>query len=262
MVILRLRVVYAATLPLLLVGCADFAQPLNGGSSALPQEEIRLQALETKLVDVSRKVDNLNLASQSRDNIRLGDEMRGLRGDVEGLRYLIESSSKRNQELYVDMDKRIQALESSGRSTRLSIENQLSLPSGAQTASTPEEEATYLKVFDLLKSNKYDEAITGFQEMLSKWPEGRYADNAHYWMGESYYAKKDFSAALQSFRAVLDQYPGSPKAADALFKSGLAHQQLGQTDVARATLQKVIDNHPGSSAAALARSRLEQLKTP
>lgn len=246
----------------LLAGCADFAGPLDGGSSVLPPEEVRTQVIETKLADLSRRVENLNLASQSRDSIRLGDEMRGLRGDVENLRYLIDGSSKRSQELYVDMDKRIRALESSGHSARLVIENQIAASVTANVPSTPEEEATYLKVFDRLKASKYDEAIQGFQDMLSKWPNGHYADNAHYWIGESYYAKKDFNAALQAFQAVIDQHPSSPKVPDALFKLGLTQQQLGQLDAARSSLQKVIDAYPSSSAAALAKSRLEQLKAP
>ncbi len=241
-----------------LCGCADFAQPLNSGE--LPSEEIRMQAAETKLADLSRRVDNLNLAAQSRDTIRLGDEMRGLRGDVENLRYLIESASKRNQELYVDLDKRLQTLESSGRSARLTIENQIVAPPPA--VATPEEEATYLKVFDLLKASKYDEAISGFQEMIGRWPKGRYADNAHYWLGESHYAKKDYHTALDAFQKLLEQFPASAKAPDALLKSGLCYQQMGQPDAARERLQKVIDNHPNSSAAALAKARLEQLKTP
>ncbi len=247
---------------MLLSGCADFAQPLGGNSSTLPPEEIRTQAIESKLVDLGRRVDNLNLASQSRDNIRLGDEMRALRGDVENLRYLIESSSKRSQELYVDMDKRILALESSRRSTQLSISNQLEGASSLATTATPEEEATYLRVFEFLKAGRHDEAIAGFQEMQSKWPQGRYADNALYWLGESYYIKKSFNLAQQSFQAVLDKHPTSPKAPDALFKLGLTHQQLNHPDSARDAFQKVIQDHPNSSAAALARSRLEQLKTP
>ena len=221
-----------------------------------------MQAIETKLADLGRRVENLNLAAQSHDNSRLNDGMRSLHGEVENLRYLIENSTKRSQELYVDLDKRMQALESSGRLTRLTIDNQTAAPSGSPATATPEEETAYLKVFESLKASKHDEAIAGFQDILTKWPNGRYADNALYWIGESYYAKKDFNAALQSFQSVLDRHPNSLKAPDALFKLGLTQQQLGQADSARDSLNKVIQTYPNSSAAALARTRLEQLKTP
>jgi tol-pal system protein YbgF len=115
-------------------------------------------------------------------------------------------------------------------------------------------------VFEKLKGGKYDDAIAGFKDQLQRWPEGHYADNAWYWMGESYYVKHDYPAALTSFRTLLDKFPSSAKVPDALLKVGLTQVEQKKKDEGKATLQKVVKDYPDSNAANLARQRLEQLK--
>lgn len=257
---LRRRRLGALGLALALSGCQDFGGPIGGSGPYSPPvspQEARLQALEAKIGDVARKVDNLTFAAQSQSITKLEAEVRSLRGDVERMRYDLDASDKRARELYQDLDKRITRIENEGRA-RLSMEPRLAQP--PPVPPSQEEEATYGAVFDQLRAAKYDEAITGFKDLLTRWPQGRYADNAWYWMGESYYAKKDYGAALDAFQSLRSQFPASAKAADALFKIGLCQLEKKQKDEARASWQKVVADYPGSSAAGLARQRLEQLK--
>jgi tol-pal system protein YbgF len=161
------------------------------------------------------------------------------------------------RELYQDLDRRMTRLENEGRA-RLSMEPRIAAP--PPTPPSQEEEATYTAVFEQLRAGKYDESIAGFKDLLGKWPQGRYADNAWYWLGESHYARKDFEAALEAFRSLLSQFPTSPKAADALFKVGLCQAEKKQKNEARASWQQVIEEYPNSNAAGLAKQRLDQLK--
>jgi len=123
-----------------------------------------------------------------------------------------------------------------------------------------EEESTYLAVFELLRAGRYDEAIAGFKDVTVRWPQGKYADNAWYWLGESYYAKKDYDNALDAFRNLATRFPASAKMPDALLKIGMAQAEKKQVAEAKATLQKVIADYPTSNAASLAKTRLDQLK--
>jgi tol-pal system protein YbgF len=241
----------------LLGGCADFGKPIGGNAPLSPQEQ-RLQAIETRLAEVTRKVENLNFASQNQGLSKLEAEVRGLRGEVERMRYDLETNEKRARDLYQDLDRRLTKVENEGRSAKLSMEPRLSQPPPVPAAQ--EEETSYLGVFDKLRGGKYDEAITGFRAHLERWPDGRYAHNAWYWMGEAYYAKRDYDAALESFRTVLDKFPDSAKAPDAMLKTGMAQLEKKQKGEAKATLQNVVAKYPDSNAATVARQRLEQIK--
>lgn len=242
---------------LALGACADFGAPIGGSAPLSPQEQ-RLQGIEARLGDVTRKVDNLNFAAQSQGVSALEAEVRGLRGDVERLRFDLDSGNKRSRELYQDLDRRITALENASRSAHLAMTPQIAQP--PPVPPSQEEESAYLAVFDKLKAGKYDDAIAGFKDQLQRWPDGRYADNAWYWMGESYYVKHEYDAALTSFRTVLDKFTSSAKAPDAQLKVGLTLIEMKKKDEGRASLQKVVKDYPDSNAATLARQRLDQLK--
>ena len=245
---------------LLLGACQDFGGPIGGGrgQQVSPQEQ-RLQAIEQRLADVTRKLENLNFAAQSQGISRLESEVRGLRGEVESLRYALETNEKRSRDLYQDLDRRLTKLENE-RGSRLSMDSRIAAPPPVQQSQSQEEEAGYLAAFDKLRGGKYDEAIKGFSEVVERWPEGKYADNAWYWMGESYYAKRDYDAALTSFGTVLQKFPQSPKAPDALLKTGMAQLEKKDKAEAKATLQRVVKDYPESNAANVARQRLAQLK--
>ena len=251
-----------------IAGCAstNYGGPING-EQALSPEERRLQAVETRLAELSRKVSSTEAGREQKN----AEELGRLRGLIEQLRYDFDQAQRRNSEAIVGMDARIKGLEAEavGRADG-SSSGGVAAPSGNAPAAAPEapaplssaadEEAQYLKSFDLLKGGKYDEAISGFKGMLAKYPQGNYSDNAWYWTGESYYIKKDFGNALASYRSLLEKFGSSPKVPDALLKTGIIQQEQKKTDAAKAAYNRVIKEFPNSSAAIQARTRLGQLR--
>ena len=267
-----------------LAGCASTGR-VDGGADVLSPEERRLQTVETRMAEMSRRLNGINYAGLDQDNLKLRDEIRSLRGEVERLRYDYESQSKRNKDQYLDLDRRLQRFEGGAAAVvpapgsaavAPSAASAMATPASPSAASavstaapvvisnggggTPEEENAYLTTFDLLKNGKYDDAIRGFRSMLDKWPQGKYADNATYWMGESFYVKADYKSALNAFQSVLSKFPSSSRAPDAMLKVGLSQLELKQTDQGRATLQKVMQTYPTANAASLAKQRLESIK--
>lgn len=268
---------------IILSGCAsDLGGPVNGGQQALSPEERRMQALEAKVVQMQRKLDALNTTRFDDDNQRLKDDMRTLRGDVEKTRFDYVAQDRRSKELYSDLDRRLQRLESRPATASSVPDYGASVPSatlnvppatsgGMATGSTtalvvspqlgsPEEEGAYLATFDQLKTGKYDEAIRGFRSMLDKWPNGRYADNAAYWMGEANYVKRDYESAVTAFQTVLQKYPSSAKTPDAMLKIGLSYTELKQADQAKTIFQQLVQKYPSSNAAKLAGQRLSSTR--
>ncbi|NKN34400.1 tol-pal system protein YbgF [Marichromatium bheemlicum] len=132
-----------------------------------------------------------------------------------------------------------------------------SLPS-PETALGDERDA-YGKAFDLLKARKYDQARTAFATLLERYPQGRFADNARYWLGETFYVQRDYSAALTAFDELVRRHPASAKVPGALLKMGYIHFEQRDFEQSRARLEQVIDNYPNSTEARLARARLDRL---
>ena len=118
--------------------------------------------------------------------------------------------------------------------------------------------ADYRTAVDMVKGGKYSDAITALRTFLAHYPRHDYADNAQYWIGEAFYAQKDYPHALAEFRATIETYPRGNKVPDALLKVGYCYQALGQAEKARAVLEQVVTLYPKSEPAALAAKRLEQ----
>jgi tol-pal system protein YbgF len=104
--------------------------------------------------------------------------------------------------------------------------------------------------------------VNSFRAFLEQYPFGRFAPNAHYWLGELYLVAEppDPELARQSFKLLLDQYPEDPKVPDALYKLGRVHFIKGNRDRSREYLDRVIaqygdENHP---AAQLARDFIDE----
>jgi tol-pal system protein YbgF len=115
----------------------------------------------------------------------------------------------------------------------------------------------YRAAVELVKAGKTEESVTALRSFLRTYPRHEYADNAQYWLGEAFYASKDYQHALVEFRATIETYPRGNKVPDALLKVGYCYQALGQADKARAVLEQVVNLYPKSEPAALAAKRLE-----
>ena len=115
---------------------------------------------------------------------------------------------------------------------------------------------SYRSAVELVKAGKHDEAVAALRAFLKTYPRHDYADNAQYWLGESFYAQKDYPHALSEFRATIETYPRGNKVPDALLKVGYCYQALGQGDKAKAVLEQVVNLYPKSEPAVLASKKL------
>jgi tol-pal system protein YbgF len=113
-------------------------------------------------------------------------------------------------------------------------------------------EQMYRCGLSLVYARQYDEAIQGLSMFLRFYPRSSLADNAVYWIGECYYARKHYQTALSYFHRVLAEYPRGNKVADAKLKTALAHISLRNYAEGCRWLNEVIYRHPRSEAASKA----------
>ena len=229
---------------------------------------------------------------------QLQDEVRMLRGMLEDQTIQLENLSNRQRDQYLDLDKRITGTRGSSNGPMLSgspvnttgamtapattqpairedtpdVRPALDTPSSVTAIATPDtqaremaaspeaEKAAYDQGFQSLKDLKYADAAQQFSAFVVQYPNSDYADNAQYWLGESYYVTRNYDIALEAFQKLLSNYPDSPKVPDGLLKIGYTHYELKQWDQARAALVQVQEQYPDTTLARLAGSRLRSMK--
>ena len=258
------------------------------GQSRLSLAE-RVDQLERQ---VQGSGESNNLSEIMLRNQELQAEVQSLRGLVEQQAFEIEGLKKRQRDQYVDLDSRLQRLEGgmtvpsrpqSSQPMEATAPEQLSLeeptptavpslqptPSvppgaetvgGALTAPTPEEKLAYETAFEALKQGRYAESSQLFSAFLQQHPDGEYAANATYWLGESYYVTQNYQIALETFQSLLSRFPDSRKAPDGLLKIGYCQYELGDTQRAATTLNEVVSRYPDTPVARLAQGRLRALR--
>ncbi len=123
-----------------------------------------------------------------------------------------------------------------------------------------DEQASYDTAFAALREGRYAESARRFSSFLEQFPNGDLADNATYWLGESYYVTQNYRIALDTFKSLLDRFPQSAKAADAQLKLGYCHYELREWNEAEAALNEVVRLYPDTTVARLAQGRLRALR--
>lgn len=231
------------------------------------QDEVRM--LTGMLEDQAMELENL--ANRQRDQyLDLDQRITGLRGLPPGTSLSTESVTT------AGASGRFQPAEPVVRDEipedRPEVRPELNTPSSVTAIATPDTQARemvlspeaekelYDLAFQSLKDLKYADAAEQFLDFLGKYPNSDYADNAQYWLGESYYVTRNYDIALEAFQGLLASYPDSPKIADGLLKIGYTHYELKQWDQARAALSQVQEQYPDTTLARLAGSRLRTMK--
>lgn len=123
-----------------------------------------------------------------------------------------------------------------------------------------EESKDYEDAMKLLEEKNYRVAIVRLKDFLRKHPQSELADNAQYWIGECYYALKEFDQAILEFNEVRLNYPKGDKAPAALLKQAFAFAELGGQVETRFIFQELVEQYPESEEAAKAKEKLERLE--
>jgi tol-pal system protein YbgF len=239
---------------------AAVAAVLAGCATTPPEEDPvvqKLTELDSRLLRLERVLANQSLLDLSQRLEAAQAETRTIRGQLEELQHSVQKTQDQQRELYGDVDRRLAAVEgtgvaAAGAAAASRSASGLPVPQG-------DDRANYQAAFDLLKDGKYPEAISGFKQFLTTFPDSALADNAQYWLGEAHYVTKAFPDALRDFRIVLEKYPDSRKIPDALLKIGYCNYELKNYPEARSALGQVVQRFGDTTAARLASQRLAKM---
>lgn len=129
----------------------------------------------------------------------------------------------------------------------------------ADSAPTPRQQ--YDRALALLRSQKFSGAERAFRGFIEKTPpEHVLQANAHYWLAETYYFRRDYQRAAYTFADGFQKYPDGGKAPDSLLKLGMSLGKLGQKQKACTAFSRLLANFPKAGKSIKRRVVREQRK--
>jgi tol-pal system protein YbgF len=224
-------------------------------------QEARKQAADAKAMVESLKLD-----------------VQTLRGEVEALKFQSGGGGKIDELVRrLDaLDSRIAAAEQARGGAPTGAPPATGTETGgsamAPTPSAPQSPLASIQVpggapseyrdgIDLLRRGDNGGAIQKLREFLRKSPKSDLADDAQYWIGEAYFASRDYNRAILEFNEVLLRYPKGDKVPAALLRQALAFAELGDKVDARLVLQKLVSEHGDAPEAEKGRQKLSELSS-
>lgn len=283
---MRLPILTLFSCAFLLTGCVALQQDMAIMEDRLLTLEVQNQELQKQLksdLDTfgkNRQSSERNLRAQvagmNANMESLQQDVRLLTGRVEELEYVInrkfsgtEASGKKNSERLDEVglslakiDQRLIQLEQ-----YLNVERKSGAPvatpgtQGDAKAPGPaadSEKSIYATARQAYDNGELDKARQQFQKLIQKYPKSENADNAQFWIGESYYREKWYERAILEYQTVLEKYPKGNKVPAAMLKQGLALLQIGEKSSARLILQELVKKYPKASESKVASKKLKE----
>jgi tol-pal system protein YbgF len=123
-------------------------------------------------------------------------------------------------------------------------------------------EQLFARAMSQFRNGELGQAILDFEDFLNKHPGHALAGSAQFWIGEAYFAARDFQHAAAEYRKAVDLAPKGEKTPEAMFKLGLAYLSLKRPDRARDIWTELIRDFPQSEAAQRARTTIREAPAP
>jgi tol-pal system protein YbgF len=214
-------------------------------------------------------------AGQNADIDQLQEEIRTLKGKLEETDYLLKQKIQAFEELNEQREKKLETLDKASnlnkdRIARLeqylnfdsthsvqkkkSVSGKTSDKRGKHKLS---EDEAYQDAKQAYDKDDFNAAREGFQKFIKEYPKSINADNAQFWIGETYYREKWYEKAILEYQKVIENYPKGNKVTASLLKQGFAFLNLGDKVNSRLILSELIKKYPKSNEAKIAERKLK-----
>ena len=218
------------------------------------KEEV--QQLNSRIVQQSESLLQSNAEVTTKVG-QIDDKLQNVQGSIEQTTYRVDTLAQQLTQAQRDIAdlKNSRSASPAGASPPGTIQDEVNVESSS--SSDPLE--VYQSAYRDYQRGSFDLALEGFRDFVKENPSSDLADNAAYWIGESFYSQKKYRDAIQQFDSVINTYPKSEKVPASLLKKGYAFVELGQRAQGIVQLQYVVHEHPRSEESPLARQKLKAL---
>ena len=259
-------------------------------SSCVSQQDLQMQRdlmeMKRRLGDAERALEEIqadttggvraHVDTLARNQADFQAELDGIRVDLQSMQGGAGDQARVNDELrqeltllrdeltlqLADHDQRLAKLEASTTTTADPVAAKPAPAKVVVTATpTPAGESAPELYDRALKTIREDQQFAEGRELmenfLKRYPEHDLAVNAEYWVGETYYAEKNFEKAILTFEEIIQEYGEHPKVASAMLKQALAFDATGDDATAKLLLERVVETFPLSDEAKKAKEKLQ-----
>lgn len=212
-----------------------------------------------KQMEMESRLEQLVQANAT-DSVRLGQlatDVKEMQARVDRVSSGMDELKQKDRDVASSLEtisQRIEELSASRSTPKIEVVNRENTPVDKDA----EQQQAYMKAFGLFSANNYSSAITEFEAYLKNYPNGEYAGNAQYWIGECFYTQHSYREALEAFNRVVRNYPKGTKVPDAMLKIAFTFISINEPEKGKDALQALIEKYPKSQAAAKARERLSR----
>ena len=154
-------------------------------------------------------------------------EIARLRGQIEVLANEIANAQKRQKDFYADLDARINKLEP----------RQVNIDGKTAEVDPERNEVLRRRHGHCSRPATTRPPPRALQDFVRRYPDSGYAANAQYWLGNAYYAQRDYKNAIAAQEVVVSNYQDSPKAPDAMLNIASSYTELKDKKNAKKALQ-------------------------
>ena len=219
--------------------------------STQPQEKKQDDLITLLEVDEGKKTDKPGGQTTGVEDKRV---LR-LQTEVDDLQKQVRQKDMEITNLESQLASREQTMQT--QSPSLPVDYSYTPPPSQRSSSSDAYVNSYNDALSLFHERQYQNAIREFEQLLSSDMNHSYADNAQYWIGESYYALGRYQEAIMAFEKVFT-FPQSNKNDWAQFKIGQCYFKMGDREQAQQEFQQLIDNYSDSELVPRARNYLAQ----
>ncbi|WP_340109089.1 tol-pal system protein YbgF [Pikeienuella sp. HZG-20] len=170
-------------------------------------------------------------------------EIQRLTGQIERLEYAQRQHEAAARQKLQDLEYRIIELEGGDPSVLFENQDDAGRAPGPGAPISEGDRAGFDAGVAAARDGRTEEARSLLSEFLSDHPESPLAGDAHFWLGEAYFAAGDYQAAAQRYLDGATLGSGSDKAPESFLKLGVTLDLLGKTDVACSTLREVRERY-------------------
>lgn len=239
-----------------------------------------------KQISDLQKSTSQMLIDQSRLMEQMNRDVAELRGHIELLVNQVSVLEKRQKDLYMDIDTRLQPIEASRlKSTPYAVPAHKAVAPVPPLATEPKPvekvelapvvipqtppvisakpqpppvdpvaaQKSYEAALDLFKAGKYKDAASAFSQFGQNYGTSEQAPSAQFWLGNSYYALGDCVQVIISQQYLLAKWPTSTRVPDAMLNIANCQADMGEKAESQKTLKELLARYPDAKAANSAR---------